>query len=220
MTPPAHLLPLALLACEDLDACEVLEDAILESGWSEWTRVALLFWFDGDVRNWEAYVVERASFPARNLTRTTARAIAAVLLFGEWSTTRWPLVEANEARRWGSEFTRLRADIAEAHARMVADGRAATTVFMHPSDYRALRRELGPRTVFTGSMHQGAPVMRLSLEHGDVRVYIDPYLEPGLLSIGSFNMSREEDTIGDHQTTGEKVFAAAAEAGWAIRGGR
>ena len=95
-SPPAHLLPLALLACEDLDACEVLEDALLESEWSEWTRVARLFWVDGDVRNWEAYVVERASFPARTLTRTTARAIAAVLLFGEWSTTRWPLVEVHE----------------------------------------------------------------------------------------------------------------------------
>lgn len=197
MTPPAHLLPLALEAMHSADACEVLGDALLECGWwderVEWLAVVLQ-------TGWSFATGEHDRVMAamwRRPERSFARAIAAVLLFGEWSTTRWPLVEAHEARRWGGEFTRLQADIAEAHARMAADGRAATTVFMHPSDYRTLRSELGPRTVFTGSMHQGAPVMRLSLEHGDVRVYVDPYLEPGLLSIGSFNMAREEDDDAD-----------------------
>lgn len=99
MTPPAHLLPLALEAMTSPDACEVLEDAIQESGWSDWTRVARLLWFDGEVRKWEDYVAERTCFPGRIITRTTARAIAAVLLFGSWSEERWPLVEAHEARR-------------------------------------------------------------------------------------------------------------------------
>jgi hypothetical protein len=82
-SPPAHLLHLALEAITSFAAYEVLQDAMLESGW----------W---DVRL-EAY---RWDYKNRNGDRMALpKGIAAVLLFGSWSTTRWPLVEAHEARQ-------------------------------------------------------------------------------------------------------------------------
>jgi len=107
MTPPAHLLPLALLACEDLDACEVLEDALLECDW--WAmprslpRLRMLMW--------EYATIELITRP---LTRTTARAIAAVLLFGEWSTEPWPLVSDRQSGRTTRQLQRMLAQL-QAH---------------------------------------------------------------------------------------------------------
>ena len=96
-SPPAHLLPLALLACEDLDACEVLGDALLECGWWD-ERLAQQWDLSGSHHVW---VYADGEY---NRGHLRARAIAAVLLFGEWSTARWPLVEAHEAQleraRW------------------------------------------------------------------------------------------------------------------------
>lgn len=150
-SPPAHLLPLALEAMTSADACEVLGDALIESGWCDWRyiyvrtdtpvpREPMSLPADlGSSREILGYFLEdpRSSVYAPH----QVRAIAAVLLFGEWSTARWPLVEAHEVRRLDA----------------------------------------------LPAWYTGASL---------------------------------EDTIGDHQTTGEKVFAAAAKAGRVLRGGR
>lgn len=106
MTPPAHLLPLALEAMHSADACEVLGDALLESGWCDWRYIYVRTDTPvprepipvdlGTSREVLGYFLEdpRSSVYAPH----QVRAIAAVLLFGEWSTTRWPLVEAHEAQ--------------------------------------------------------------------------------------------------------------------------
>lgn len=87
------ILALALQACDDPDAREVLHDAIEESGWrasipypeqatpaGRW--LALHSWWvdDGD----------------RPLNRDHCRAIAAVLLFRDWSTEMWPVAACAE----------------------------------------------------------------------------------------------------------------------------
>lgn len=87
MTAPPTLLPLALQAIDDPDARVVLADALLESGW----------W---DERVWTVLYGPHLSLVginAESLRRTWITlssdrlplAVAAVLLFGDWQTTRW-----------------------------------------------------------------------------------------------------------------------------------
>lgn len=107
MTPPPHLLPLALEAMHSADACEVLGDALMESGWCDW-RLGYVAsghseppddtpWWMQNCARWVLHWLNLYPREADSLRR--ARAIAAVLLFGEWSTERWSLVEAHEARQ-------------------------------------------------------------------------------------------------------------------------
>lgn len=98
-----ELLTLALRACEDRDAQQVLGDAVLDSGWSD-ERVTLLlternrYWLydSGDQAvSYRTRTRDRGTNlsrkNARNPTRRWCRAVAAVLLFGGWSMERWPI---------------------------------------------------------------------------------------------------------------------------------
>jgi hypothetical protein len=105
-----NLLPLAIQACQDRTAQAVLGDAVLESGWADERVTALLLmprwwvrgWWWADWADWLAWTHTRSEERARNLSRKRARrptrrwcrAVLAVLLFGEWTETRWPLIEA------------------------------------------------------------------------------------------------------------------------------
>jgi hypothetical protein len=108
--PGMNLLPLALLAIDDPDALQVLQDAILEYGPSVSVDVNR-----GLVRNVSGRVVgstagevivsvgddryawEHFEPPTEDPSRF-ARALAAVLLFREWSTKPWPLACDEEFR--------------------------------------------------------------------------------------------------------------------------
>lgn len=80
----ADLLPLALAAIEDTDARLVLADALEESGW--WDHRLRYGLSSGDDREqWIAML----SWPGA-LGGEHAMGIAAVLLFGGWSTEMWP----------------------------------------------------------------------------------------------------------------------------------
>lgn len=77
---PADLMPLALAAIDDAEARLVLADAIEESGWWDdraWAVLPLLPWGSDGQRRWLA-------LPSSPI------ALAAVLLFGGWSTEMWP----------------------------------------------------------------------------------------------------------------------------------
>lgn len=102
------LLALALEALESEGAREVLSDAVQESGWSDWRALFLLLSSNvapdrARMEHWSIWQLQDlARGPdskrrARHLERLAvareerwARAVAAVLLFGDWSRTRWP----------------------------------------------------------------------------------------------------------------------------------
>ncbi|HET9045076.1 MAG TPA: hypothetical protein VFN70_18100 [Burkholderiales bacterium] len=106
------LLALALRAIDDADALPVLGDAIQEAAWFD-KRVGQLMrpcpqssrrraraferrdrelWFAGLPGNFARWTAKPG--------RAFARAVAAVLLFGDWQTWRWPLREVMVEFAW------------------------------------------------------------------------------------------------------------------------
>ncbi len=123
---PHPLLALALRACDDADACQVLGDAVLESEWDDIRVTSLIA--SRPVSDWtpaNAYPVSRYQpWNGTQPTRTWARAVAAVLLFGEWQTP-WSLITAHHVRQSEERWRDVRTVIA-AHA---APGRLASREF-------------------------------------------------------------------------------------------
>lgn len=76
------LLSLALQAVDDEDARVVLGDAIEESGWTPPARLPS-----------GPYAIEEALGMRTEWPDAWALAVAAVLLFGDWSTEMWPVAE-------------------------------------------------------------------------------------------------------------------------------
>lgn len=116
-SPPAHLLPLALEAITSADACEVLGDALLESGWCDWRIMdvrsgvavpASPLDMAAEMKASRAVIEALIRDPRSPFTSVRLRAIAAVLLFGDWVWgERWPLVEAHEALSPGPFLAQL-----------------------------------------------------------------------------------------------------------------
>lgn len=90
------LLTLALQAMEDPDALEVFADAVLEQEWFD-ERPAWLITPSGlmMIGGWQKqYAIGAKRDRHHPGWKHWPTACAAVLLFGGWSTTRWPLVAA------------------------------------------------------------------------------------------------------------------------------
>ncbi len=101
MTVPPNVAALAFLALHDDDAIPVLGDAVLEAGWYD-DRVMEL-WDLGYLSPYTpsyAHEIRRrrlfdrcttGQHVIRSKLRRWVWAIAAVAIFGEWSTSRWPI---------------------------------------------------------------------------------------------------------------------------------
>lgn len=120
-----ELLQLALRAMDDPDTAEVFGDAVLESGW-----------YDGNV----TWLLDGTTKPARQYrhflryagraTSDFARAVAAVLLFGEWSPKRWPGVPRSNPR-----------DVWAALRGLYPQNRVSEALYRDTPLLQALRRE-------------------------------------------------------------------------------
>jgi hypothetical protein len=100
------LLQLAIDAMTDRDALEVFADAVLEARWFDQRATRLIvprelpLLIDG---GWMRAYAENAKSDRNSPDWADwPRACAAVLLFGEWSRQRWPLIEANRVERWNA----------------------------------------------------------------------------------------------------------------------
>lgn len=136
------LLPLALQAFDDHTAQPVLGDAVLETGWYD-PRVMPVALNNVSRRRWlESFTgaertrnlfLRRAAKPDRKW----CRAVAAVLLFGEWSAGTWPGV----ASSWSEPPVMLWTDIVR---RMYSNAGISEVMYETPTLF-GLNRTVDPQ---------------------------------------------------------------------------